>query len=180
MFVMTESKKSAPRLWRNLVPISPPHLPDHPRCFDEAIATCYEILKARCESERTFLRWMSLLNMSRNTCTYAKGSQLSRGNLRSACLDAKTFCSYLRIVRSHWKTRKALYALVSGWQFMWSRVWIEEVRDNRVGASSQTKGEKEILRCENPSSATQGPDFEMLGKCCGVRALCLHTLIENP
>jgi hypothetical protein len=63
MFVMTESKKSAPRLWRNLAPISPPHLPDRPRCFDEAIATCYEILKARCESERTCLPWMSSQNV---------------------------------------------------------------------------------------------------------------------
>ena len=32
--------------------------------------------------------------------------------------------------------------LVSAWQFMWPRAWIEKVRDNRVGASNQTKGQK--------------------------------------
>ena len=29
-----------------------------------------------------------------------------------------------------------------------------------MGASNQTKGEREILHCENPSSASRGPDFQ--------------------
>ena len=53
-----------------------------------------------------------------------------------------------------------------------------------MGASNQTEGEMVGIRCENPSSATRGPDFrdstqDMGGKRGGDRASCSHTLFEN-